>query len=164
MLCIEGKLTLSDGMAVSLSPTGIANGSLSKEDIQATLSADAASASLTSHPGIVASLSTTTREAHLTSAARPVATLAKSSGVQAVMTSDLGIAASLNTQGGILSTLDSNIVTATMTPDYVEATLTCVPVDAYFSYSCPIDDIKACFSLGGWDDNLGWDDEMGWKN
>lgn len=75
------------------------------------------------------------------------------------------VSGSLRAATGIKSTLRANPANASLTAeDGIRATLRAVPVDAFFSFSCPINLIESCMSLGGWNDNLGWDNNLGWKD
>ena len=82
------------------------------------------------------------------------------------LTQDGVISASLTAQRGISASLRcSGIVQGTLTSaPGISASLTGNPIEAYFSFSCPIEYIKSCFSLGGWYNDLGWDNNLGWKN
>ena len=73
------------------------------------------------------------------------ATATKAQGIEVTAHAVIGTA-SCNVDGGIAVTPKAQIV------------------DATAAFSCPIEYIKSCFSLGGWDDYLGWDDELGWKD
>ena len=62
------------------------------------------------------------------------------------------------------ATLVAGIAEATMTAGIVEATMAATPFAADITFSCPVEFITSCFSLGGWDDDLGWDNDKGWKD
>ena len=75
------------------------------------------------------------------------------------------VSGSLREKEGIRATLRAYPSTVTLTAEEkIEARITGVPVNAFFSFSCPINLISSCMSLGGWDDDLGWDNNLGWKD
>ena len=75
------------------------------------------------------------------------------------------IKASLTPQTGIRATLSATAIQGSLaSPTCISARLTGIPVNAYFSFSCPINLIESCMSLGGWNNNFGWDNNLGWKD
>lgn len=167
MLCIEGRLTYQGGITGSLSSSDGVVGSLESNVVEATLSADVIEGTLTSHSlGIIATLTSNPPiEARISSSDIVDGSLTRQGSVNGTLAHGDFIRGSLQGHGGgIQATLQEDAVSFTLVPDTIEATLTTVPVNAYFSYSCPIDYINSCFSLGGWYNDLGWDNDLGWNN
>ena len=73
---------------------------------------------------------------------------------------------SLRAQTGIRASLRVTEITqgSLTSAPCIRATLTGIPVNAFFSFSCPINLIESCMSLGGWNNNFGWDNDLGWKD
>lgn len=165
MLCIEGKLKSPEAISGGIVSTGLIGATLkSKTGIRATLKADIASVTMASPLVIQADMSAMVTEAHLISDGCVVGELTSHDRISASLTHGGAISGSLQSNEGIRPTFHPDIASVSLAPDCIEATLTCVPVNAYFAFACPIDDIKSCFSLGGWYNDLGWDNNLGWKN
>lgn len=166
MLCIEGRITRRGAMAVSLSPNSGVNGSLNAQGfIKSVLSADVATVTMTSQQGIRALLTASPIEANISTSDRIKAALTRHDSVEGSLTHRGGITGTLTAKDGINGSLQVNPIVTTLTKDGdMDVSLTSVPVNAFFSFSCPIDSIKSSFSLGGWNNDLGWDNDLGWKD
>ena len=73
--------------------------------------------------------------------------------------------ASMSVDGGIRASMTAETAEVSMSVDGgMDASLTVSVAEAFFGYSCPIEFITSCYSLGGWDDNLVWDNNLGLKD
>lgn len=165
MLCIDGKLT-GLGVKAGLVQVEAVKGSLTaRAGITATLTADFISASTESHLMIRATLTDAVApKAGLSAPERVTGALSRHGGMAGSLTHGTAIGGSLTAHEGIRSEMHADFIPAALAPVPVEASLTGRLVNAEFTFACPIDTIKACFSIGGWDNRLGWDNDLGWKN